>query len=350
MAQLTIYEEEEKSTIPPRQIELGNEEITIGRGEGTRILLENPTVSRQHIAVQATSQGFVVVDLESANGTWVNGKRVDRFLLRDGDEIRLGRVRIVFADPPDPQATLLVDMAKVQVNDEVDDKVQDRRLVREVSPSAPRLDLNSSPRPEGQPEPAPKQVLSPPPVSHHPGEQQLVPEVATPAPRPAPPPPMAAPRRMSGSARASAPRRSTAVEYAGFWVRVLAYLIDMAILFLGMAAVGFGLFALAAALRQSVPSVDLILLPIQFAISVLIPSLYLIGFWVRSGATPGKNLVGIKVICIDGGSLSLGKAVLRMLGYFLSSMIFCIGYIMVAFSERKQGLHDVVAGTIVVRR
>ncbi len=50
----------------------------------------------------------------------------------------------------------------------------------------------------------------------------------------------------------------------------------------------------------------------------------------------------------NGAPLGFGGALIRLLGYMLSSLIFCIGYLMVAFTDRKRGLHDMIAGTVVI--
>ena len=65
-------------------------------------------------------------------------------------------------------------------------------------------------------------------------------------------------------------------------------------------------------------------------------------------ATVGKMALGIKVTDLDGERISFGRATGRHFGKILSFLILCIGYLMVAFTERKQGLHDLMAGTLVV--
>jgi uncharacterized RDD family membrane protein YckC len=91
-----------------------------------------------------------------------------------------------------------------------------------------------------------------------------------------------------------------------------------------------------------------LLVPIVAATSSLLPAIYLLVGWARSGRTFGKMLCGIRIVRENGTPLGFGGAVVRLLGYMLSSLIFCIGYLMVAFTDRKRGLHDMVAGTVVV--
>lgn len=67
-------------------------------------------------------------------------------------------------------------------------------------------------------------------------------------------------------------------------------------------------------------------------------------------ATFGKRMMGIVVTDMDGRRLSFGRATLRYFGKLLSGLIFLLGYLMAAFTPRKQALHDYIAGTLVVRR
>jgi len=67
-------------------------------------------------------------------------------------------------------------------------------------------------------------------------------------------------------------------------------------------------------------------------------------------ATLGKMAIGINVTDINGGKLDFGKAFIRNLSKILSYMILFIGYIMAGFTEKKQGLHDMIASTLVVKK
>jgi len=85
---------------------------------------------------------------------------------------------------------------------------------------------------------------------------------------------------------------------------------------------------------------------LTFAIG-LFYNLYFVG---TRGATPGKKILNLRIIREDGiEPVGYGKAFLRLLGYILSGMIFYIGFIMIAFTDRKRGLHDMVAGTNVIK-
>jgi uncharacterized RDD family membrane protein YckC len=67
-------------------------------------------------------------------------------------------------------------------------------------------------------------------------------------------------------------------------------------------------------------------------------------------ATLGKKILGIQVTGLDGRRIGFGRATGRFFGKFISALILSIGFIMAGFTERKQALHDMIAGTLVVRK
>jgi hypothetical protein len=69
---------------------------TLGRHRNNDIVISDPKASSFHARIDRTSEGFVLVDLKSRNGSWVNGKRVETALLKTGDELRLGMARLVY--------------------------------------------------------------------------------------------------------------------------------------------------------------------------------------------------------------------------------------------------------------
>jgi pSer/pThr/pTyr-binding forkhead associated (FHA) protein len=70
-------------------------ELLLGRSRASDVRFLEPSVSRRHAALQRVEGGWLLVDRASTHGTRVNGRRVDRAILADGDEVALGRVRIV---------------------------------------------------------------------------------------------------------------------------------------------------------------------------------------------------------------------------------------------------------------
>jgi uncharacterized RDD family membrane protein YckC len=134
------------------------------------------------------------------------------------------------------------------------------------------------------------------------------------------------------------------MQYAGFWIRVVAYLIDL----LPLIAIGIVL-----GLMFGDPLIETDANP-RFGASDLIGLLvgiaYFVGFESSSWqATPGKRALGLIVTDMEGRRISPARALGRYFGKILSGLILLIGYIMIAFTDRKQGLHDFLAGTLVVK-
>ena len=145
-------------------------------------------------------------------------------------------------------------------------------------------------------------------------------------------------------------------RYAGFFSRAAAYALDRLISF----GIGFvimlvidyflSLFRLDQWLENlsgdaSVNAAVVFLLS-TLVINLLISIGYNVGFWVLSGQTPGKWVLGVRVMRKDGTRLTLGNALLRQVGYWISA-IFCLGFLWILFDNKRQGFHDKLAGTIV---
>lgn len=143
------------------------------------------------------------------------------------------------------------------------------------------------------------------------------------------------------------------MEYAGFWLRVGAYIIDAILLGIvggiigGIFGAGLGAAASSGADAESFLAGGSLLLNL---ISIVIGVAYFAGMESSSWqATLGKKAVGIVVTDLNGNRISLGKAVGRYFAKILSTIILLIGYLMVAFTDKKQGLHDMLAGTLVLK-
>jgi uncharacterized RDD family membrane protein YckC len=140
-----------------------------------------------------------------------------------------------------------------------------------------------------------------------------------------------------------------AVEYGGFWIRFAAYIIDG--LLLGLVGLVLGIaFGLGSALAGGSgvdPAAQSLVSLLNLAISVG----YFAWFWVRSGSTPGMAVLGLQVVReADGGQIGIGAALVRYVGIILSTLALFIGLIWVAFDSRKRGWHDMLAGTVVIRK
>jgi uncharacterized RDD family membrane protein YckC len=146
-------------------------------------------------------------------------------------------------------------------------------------------------------------------------------------------------------------------KYAGFWWRLIAYFIDSFILWIGywMLALIFGLNSLfygSGSINYKLLSAfSSFYLFIFMLLALLGPWLYFSLMESSSlQGTIGKWALKLRVVDEQGNALSFGRATGRFFGKLLSSLTFSIGYIMIAFTERKQGLHDIIARTIVLRR
>ncbi|HYH01033.1 MAG TPA: RDD family protein [Terriglobales bacterium] len=144
--------------------------------------------------------------------------------------------------------------------------------------------------------------------------------------------------------------------YGGFWIRVVAALIDSAVtgvvLFpLMFLVIGLSAAAGGAAPRAASEALGAVMLLVLLPLMVGVP-------WVYSAAmesskyqgTLGKMALGLKVTDGYGNRISFGRATGRHFAKIISGMILNIGYIMVGLTERKQGLHDMLASTLVVKK
>lgn len=145
-----------------------------------------------------------------------------------------------------------------------------------------------------------------------------------------------------------------AVRYAGFWIRVVAKIIDSLIIGVPMMILFFLLGmggALAARSGQNQPGTVFAMLGMQALIQVLaigIGAAYNIYFIAKRAATPGKMAVGLKVINADGSPITVGKATGRYFAEMVSGLTCYIGYIIAGFDEQKRTLHDHICSTRVI--
>jgi uncharacterized RDD family membrane protein YckC len=138
------------------------------------------------------------------------------------------------------------------------------------------------------------------------------------------------------------------VRVIGFGKRLVATLLDGfvvgAITMIVAFLLGFfGVFLDMFRNSEDVPITWLVPLS-GFVISIV----YYVASWTRGGMTPAKFLFGQKVVGTDGELLPLGKALLRYVGYIVSTLTLSLGFLWIAFDEKRQGLHDKIAGSFVV--
>ena len=164
--------------------------------------------------------------------------------------------------------------------------------------------------------------------------------------------PYAAPAAAMAMAQAG-PVLGGEVVMAGFWKRVAAYLIDSMVVGVigGIIGMMLGMLIIPlAAIGGDGGAVALIGAQIAIQlISIAIYAAYYAFFHSSSSqATLGKMAVGIKVVRTDGTRISLLRGIGRYFASLLSGLILGIGFLMAAFTERKQGLHDILCDTLVV--
>lgn len=135
-------------------------------------------------------------------------------------------------------------------------------------------------------------------------------------------------------------------EYAGFWIRFGAMFID-GILFLLVTAplltmiYGSGYWS----------NTEFLMGVWDAVLNYLFPIVAVLAFWFYKSATPGKMAVRVYIADANtGGRPSAGQFVGRYIAYILSALPLALGYIWVAFDKRKQGWHDKLAGTVVLKR
>lgn len=146
------------------------------------------------------------------------------------------------------------------------------------------------------------------------------------------------------------------LRYAGFWIRFATFVIDsVCVLLFVSIPLGFafgsghwqldpsaGLPALAEQLRTILQQIVT-----EYAVLLVVYGY----FWVKYLGTPGKLVLGLQVVDARTlGPLTVKQSVVRYLGYFVSSMAGCLGFIWVGIDARKQGFHDIMAQSLVIYR
>lgn len=148
-------------------------------------------------------------------------------------------------------------------------------------------------------------------------------------------------------------------SYAGFWKRLMAAILDLLFVVVIGGPVSIVLGLLLGAVTGTITGLqdNNAFLPafmsavIFFIVGVFLVLRFLYFAIMESSpyqATFGKKLIGIKVTDMYGRRISFPRAALRNLAKILSSMVYYLGYLMIGFTRKKQGLHDLIAGCLVV--
>jgi uncharacterized RDD family membrane protein YckC len=151
---------------------------------------------------------------------------------------------------------------------------------------------------------------------------------------------MSAPTQWEGPASEGGP--APGIKFGDPGARLVGYIIDILI----TAGLVVALSVLTVLFAATIPIFAI--LPILGII--IIPLIYFPYFWHQSGQTPGMKMMGIKVVRDrDGGPVSWGSAILRLIGYWISGAVFYIGYIWIFIDKRKRGWYDLIGGTCVIK-
>jgi len=348
MARLKI---QEKKATSPVDFELSLERITMGRAPDNVLVLDDKAASRHHAEVRKSAGGWMLVDLGSSNGTWVDGKKIGTISLENGMVFLIGNTRLSFQEEDWDGRTIQVDMQQMAAA-----AVIETPLPPPAAEVPPSIEPSS---PVAPPPVTPPPAVSPPPVSPPPAFPAAPPAspVASPPPvapappqQPAPPVPSYAAPSMPAPAPEYGLQATSQGERAGFGIRLGAYLLDSLILMVIMVVLILPAGFAIQMIGRKAPGL-MIPLSIGLYLLILVVSIgYLVVPWAKSGATPGKKILHLRIVRDDGQpQLGYGKALLRALGYMLSGMIFEIGFLMILFNAEKKGLHDMIAGTHVIR-
>jgi uncharacterized RDD family membrane protein YckC len=147
-----------------------------------------------------------------------------------------------------------------------------------------------------------------------------------------------------------------AVHYAGFWRRVVAFAIDHAIILIPMAIILYAIGAARILTSDDPIAAETAYVDFLNKYSLALPLLYFAVVWLyyallESGprqATLGKRILGIKVTDMEGRRLGFGRSLGRQLGKMVSKASLGIGFVVAAFTPKKQALHDLFARCLVV--
>jgi uncharacterized RDD family membrane protein YckC len=144
-------------------------------------------------------------------------------------------------------------------------------------------------------------------------------------------------------------------QYGGFWIRAVAYFIDVVLLYIVDVVVGLalGFIVFAGLTPGSEPQVTDALVMQQGSVTLILFVVNVLYFALMESSsrqgTVGKIAMGLVVTDLNGERISFPRALGRYFGKILSAMILLVGFFMIGWTQRKQGLHDMIAGTLVYK-
>lgn len=322
MAKLLVHE-----SAGIREFEIIDNEVHMGRELDNTLRLPDPSISRHHCVIRKVGGGFEIQDLQSSNGVLVNGNRVQASPLRDGDRITLGQVQLTFQDPrPEVAATVAISAMEAP---------PPTGTVRMSADQLAAIHTGKAPL-EDEPK---VQIQSPAQVATGPvpTTPKSIPPVAPPAPRPEP----AAPTS-SGPIPAfllaylpPVPDDAMATgERGDFFTRLVAVIIDWAIIFVVQLILGF------------LPIIGCFLSPLVS----LAYTVFLYYCLVAFRGSIGKKIMKLRVVPEDNpaGNIDVSQAVLRFVGHLVNGILLGLPYLMIFGAERK-GFQDIFSKSICIK-
>jgi pSer/pThr/pTyr-binding forkhead associated (FHA) protein/uncharacterized RDD family membrane protein YckC len=379
-----------------KEIPIASRVISIGRDPSNDLVLSDSMVSRRHAILEQRDDIFVLRDNNSSNGTLVNGDKVEaEKTLRDGDLVAIGSSRLLFQlddgaaaaeteSPPEGAAVAPSDSAS-RAGSEASPPgaAQAAKPAAAANISCPSCGKKSlltdrfcracgselekktsvacTACGKTVPLPAefcghcghelPKKDRAGAFATRQHASSELLGEVSdTDSKSRSVAPGRPRPGRPAGLLKPGPKPGPKEEEPAGFGVRLVAAIVDSMILGIPLfvATLIWTTFALDGGDgAPQFPQGSLTAVSIGFPLICLA---YYVLFWAFRGATPGKSLLGLSVETDDGDTpIGVQRAVVRMVGYWVSSLILGLGFVMIAFSDDKRALHDRIAGTRVMR-
>ena len=141
------------------------------------------------------------------------------------------------------------------------------------------------------------------------------------------------------------PRAATRV-YVGFWLRLWASVIDTVAVSFLIVPILWGVYG-----REYFESRGGTRGLLDVLLSWVLPAVVIVLFWIYRSATPGKMAISARIVdARTGGRPSRGQCIVRYLGYYVSILGLGAGFLWVAFDKHKQGWHDKLARTVVIKR
>ena len=136
-------------------------------------------------------------------------------------------------------------------------------------------------------------------------------------------------------------------SYGGFWIRFAAYFVDFVVLLIPILLIRFLVRSITPATDEiGEAGIRFTAIILNYMVCWVYMAAFLSSPWQ---ATVGKKCCGLKVVDYNGGRISFGRATGRYFAAFFSWVLLCIGFIMIAWTSRRQGLHDMMASTLVVK-